>query len=640
MAVEYLNDLNDKQKEAATAINGPVLIVAGAGAGKTKTIISRIAHLIKNGVAPENILAVTFTNKAAKEMTTRLESALDKDRGLRGDKLPFASTFHSLGVYILRQHAQMVGLNRFFTILDRDESLALIKTAMDQAGVDRKQYEPRKILGSISREKGKGVRVAEYRLKVDGYWQEIVASVWEKYDKLVREANALDFDDLLLSTVLLLASHEDIRAFYQDRFRYIHIDEYQDTNHVQYSLARLLVGADKNICVVGDVDQSIYSWRGADFGNMLRFEEDYPEAKVILLEQNYRSTKTILEAANEVIKKNRERVEKNLFTENGDGEKINLTANLSEGEEARSIAQTAKDLIASHTPAEEIAILYRANFQSRILEEAFLKANVPYQVLGVRFFERKEVKDILTYFRAALNPNDFEAMNRIINVPKRGIGKATLAKVSAGQEENLPQKMIEKLSSFRALLATLRHKIERETVSENIKYILSASGLEKELISEREEGLERLENVRELVTLAKKYDHLPGEEAILALLTEAALVSDQDTLREEKNGVRLMTVHASKGLEFDVVFIAGLEQGLFPHKGFGESDRDEEEERRLFYVAITRARKKVWLSYAQLRTIFGSQQVNTPSEFILDIPDQLIEGADPAAPQYEFLLDF
>ncbi|OHA58879.1 MAG: hypothetical protein A2571_00660 [Candidatus Vogelbacteria bacterium RIFOXYD1_FULL_44_32] len=638
--MEYLSDLNNKQKEAALAISGPVLIVAGAGAGKTKTIISRITHLIKNGVAPEHILAVTFTNKAAKEMTNRLVVALGGDKSLQGEKLPFASTFHSLGVHILRGHAQIIGLNRFFTILDRDESLALVKTAMDQAGVDKKQYEARKILGAISREKGKGVRVAEYRLKVEGWWQEIVASVWEKYDKLAHEANALDFDDLLLSTVLLLAGHENIRQLYQDRFRYIHIDEYQDTNNVQYSLAKLLVGPAKNICVVGDVDQSIYSWRGADFTNMLRFEEDYPEAKVILLEQNYRSTKTILSAANEVIKKNRERVEKNLFTENSDGEKINLTANLSEGEEARNIVDKAKVLIAAKTPAEEIAILYRANFQSRVLEEAFLKANVPYQVLGVRFFERKEVKDILTYFRAALNPSDFEALNRIINVPKRGIGKATLAKVSAGQEEFLPPKMIEKLASFRALLTSLRHKIEREKISDNIKYVLTASGLDKELLQEGEEGLERLENIRELVTLAQKYDDLPGEEAILALLTEAALVSDQDTLQEEKNGVRLMTVHASKGLEFDVVFVAGLEQGLFPHKGFGESDRDEEEERRLFYVAITRARKKLFLSYAQLRTIFGSQQVNTPSEFILDIPDELIEGADPAAPQYEFLLDF
>ncbi len=638
--MEYLNDLNAKQKEAALTIEGPVLIVAGAGAGKTKTIISRIAHLIKNGVAPENILAVTFTNKAAKEMTDRLEKAISgADRGEKG-KLPFASTFHSLGVHILRSHAQLVGLNRFFTILDRDESIALIKTAMDQAGVDKKQYEAKKILGTISREKGKGVRVAEYRLHTDGFWQEIVASVWEKYEKLAKEANSLDFDDLLLSTVLLLASHKNIRQLYQDRFRYIHIDEYQDTNTVQYSLAKLLVGAEQNICVVGDVDQSIYSWRGADFTNMLRFEEDYPKAKVILLEQNYRSTKTILEAANVVIKKNRERVEKNLFTENGDGDKINLTANLSEGEEAKNIAQKAKGVIDAGGQAEEVAVLYRANFQSRVLEEAFLKAGVPYQVLGVRFFERKEVKDILTYFRAALNPNDFEAMNRIINVPRRGIGKATLAKVAAGREEELPPKMLEKLASFRALLTSLRHKIERESIGDNIKYILTASGLEKELIQEGEEGIERLENIRELVTLARKYDHLSGEDAILALLTEAALVSDQDTLREEKNGVRLMTVHASKGLEFDAVFVAGLEQGLFPHKGFGESDRDNEEERRLFYVAITRARKNLFLSYAQLRTIFGTQQVNTPSEFITDIPDELIEGADPAAPQYEFLLDF
>ncbi len=638
--MEYLKDLNDKQKEAALCTEGPLLIVAGAGAGKTKTIISRILHLIKSGTEPESILAVTFTNKAAKEMSDRLAVALERPVGEARPRLPFTSTFHALGVHILRGHAQALGLNRFFTILDREESLALVKTAMDQAGVDKKQYEPRKILGAISREKGKGVRVADYRLKVDGFWQEIVANVWEKYDKLVKEANALDFDDLLLSSVALLAGQENIRRLYQDRFRYIHIDEYQDTNAVQYSLAKLLTGPDQNICVVGDVDQSIYSWRGADFTNLLRFEEDYPAAKVVLLEQNYRSTKTILTAANVVIKKNRERVEKNLFTENAEGEKITLTASLSETEEAKNIVGKAGKLIEGGLPAAEIAVLYRANFQSRVLEEAFLKAGLPYQVLGVRFFERKEVKDILTYFRAALNPSDIEAINRVINVPRRGLGKATLAKVAAGQEESLPPKMMEKLSSFRALLMNLRQKIERASIGESIKYVLSASGLDKELLQEGEEGLERLENIRELVTLAQKYNHLPGEEAVLALLTEAALVSDQDTLREEKNGVRLMTVHAAKGLEFDVVFVAGLEQGLFPHQGFGESDRDEEEERRLFYVALTRARKKLFLSYAQLRTIFGSQQVNTPSEFILDIPADLLDGTDLTSPQYEFLLDF
>jgi DNA helicase-2/ATP-dependent DNA helicase PcrA len=361
---------------------------------------------------------------------------------------------------------------------------------------------------------------------------------------------------------------------------------------------------------------------------------------VVLLEQNYRSTKTILEAANKIIKKNRERVEKNLFTDNDEGEKIQINQHLSEGEEAKTIARTAKTLITEGTPAEELAVLYRANFQSRVLEEAFLKENVPYQVLGVRFFERREVKDILTYFRAALNPSDAEALNRVVNVPRRGIGKATLAKVTAGREDELPAKMQDKLSGFRALLSGIKIKLEHTTTSEAIKYILSASGLDKELVQEGVEGLERLENIRELVTLATKYDHLPGEEGVLALLTEAALVSDQDTLREEAAGVRLMTVHASKGLEFDAVFVAGLEQGLFPHKGFGESDRDNEEERRLFYVAITRARKQLFLSYAQLRTIFGSQQVNTPSEFITDIPAELTDGADPTTPQYEFLLDF
>jgi len=641
--VEYLNELNDAQKEAVLHQDGPLLIVAGAGAGKTKTVTHRILHLIKSGVTPGNILAVTFTNKAAKEMSERLQKLLNTEprSAYAGEAQPFTSTFHSLAVHILRQHAHTLGFTRFFTILDREGSLSKIKQAMDKAGIDRKQFEPKKILSSISAAKSKGQSGQSYRLNVSGYWQEVVGEVWENYARILRAENSMDFDDLLLLTVLLLSEHDQIRAMYQDRFRYLHIDEYQDTNQVQYEMTRLLCGPADNICVVGDVDQSIYSWRGADYTNLLRFEEDHPKAKVVLLEQNYRSTQNILTAANAVIEKNVNRRDKKLFTQNGAGDKIRLDSFLDEGTESRAIADRAKQLVQNGQKAEEMAVLYRANFQSRALEEAFLKAGVSYQVLGVRFFERKEIKDILAYMQAALNDTDFDSLKRIINVPKRGIGKATLTKMAAGAEGDLPRATKEKIEAFRRLLERIRTKIETETMAATVKFILAESGLEKELLGEGEEGLERLENIKELVTLSQKYAHLEGAEAVLALLTEAALVSDQDTLNEKQNGVKLMTVHAAKGLEFDVVFVAGLEQGLFPHQGFGEKDRDEEEERRLFYVAVTRARTKLFLSYAQLRTIFGSQQVNTPSEFLMDIPDELLDSdVDPAAPTYEYLLDF
>ena len=391
-------------------------------------------------------------------------------------------------------------------------------------------------------------------------------------------------------------------------------------------MSRLLIGPANNICVVGDMDQSIYGWRGADFTNILHFEKDYPKAKVVLLEENYRSTQTILTAANAIISKNRQRHDKTLFTNNKDGSKISIFASLDEMSEGQFVAKKAGDLINKGADPSQIAVLYRANFQSRALEESFLRESVPYQVLGTRFFERKEIKDLLAFVRLALNENDLEGLKRAINVPPRGIGKVTLDKIIAGQENELPPKMRQKIADFRKLLGEIRNIINTKTCSEAIKFILNHTGIEKELKENGEEGTERLENLRELVSIATKYDFLPAGEGMMDLVTEMSLTSDQDSLNEKRDGVKMMTVHAAKGLEFDYVFIVGLEQDLFPHKGFGEEKKDMEEERRLFYVAVTRAREKLFLSYAQTRLIFGSRQVGMPSEFIFDIDDSLLEA--------------
>ncbi len=622
----YLEQLNSPQREAAEQIDGPLLIIAGAGAGKTRTIAYRILHLINKGVPPESILAITFTNKAAREMKERILALL----GSETQKTPMISTFHSFGVYVLRAQYRELGLPKFFSIYDRDDSLAKVKEAMRQANLNDKSFEPRKFLNAISRLKGDGIarRDFENQASQDGgsaFYQITLAAVWQIYDGLLKKDNALDFDDLLQKTVELFKKNPAVLTAYQDRFRYISIDEYQDTNVIQYELSKLLAQKNKNICVVGDMDQSIYGWRGADYTNLLRFEKDYPGAKVVLLEENYRSTEIILSAANKIIEKNKKRYDKKLFTKQTGGAKIGLYAGLEESDEAQFVARKAKEIIETGDNPEEIAILYRANWQSRILEEALLRAEVPYQVLGTRFFDRKEIKDIVSFIKVALNPNDFEAMKRIINIPPRGIGKTTLLKVATGQEASLPPAMRQKIASFRELLSAIAAFAAENKPSELIKFIIRLSGLEEMLKKGSEDELERLDNIKEFASLATKYDHLPTDEAVPIMLSEIALASEQDSLEEKKPGVKLMTVHASKGLEFDTVFIVGLEDGLFPHRGIGDSPKDEEEERRLFYVAVTRARKKLYLSYTESRLIFGSRQRNMPSEFIFDIDENLLE---------------
>jgi len=657
---DHLEGLNNEQREAALHIEGPLLIVAGAGAGKTKTITHRIVNLIKEGVEPGKILAVTFTNKAAKEMRERVITEIQKSV-MGQESVPFVSTFHSLGVYILKENARLVGVTKYFTILDEGDGTSLIKESLKELGLDPKQYDPRKIKNAISREKGKFTHLEEYRERERSGFGKIVADTWNLYEKRKMAENSLDFDDLLLKTVKLLKENEGVRKFYQAKWQYIHVDEYQDTNEVQYLMSKLLCDEKRNICVVGDADQNIYSWRGANLKNILSFEKDYPNAKIVLLEENYRSTQNILEAANEIIKKNKYRPEKNLFTKNKTGEKIGLYEALEEIDEAEFVATKILEIVdfareggAAHNFFErrvgdrerqqekimgselsDIAILYRANFQSRVLEEAMLRYNIPYQVLGVKFFERKEIKDTLAYLRAALSPQSLSDVKRIINFPVRGIGKATIAKIFAGDKESLPIKTKIKIDNFYKLLEEIKEKIIESKASEVIKFVVKKSGIEEELRNGTDEDIERLENIKELATLALKYDSLANGAGVERLLEDAALASDQDDLaineerRKDKlqaNAVKLMTVHAAKGLEFKYVFITGLEEGLFPHERAysAESAEDREEERRLFYVALTRAKEKLFLSFANFRTIFGSRNMNAPSEFIADIPADLL----------------
>ena len=631
----YLDGLNEPQKEAVLHTDGPLMVLAGAGSGKTRVITHRIVHLIHQGTAPHNILAVTFTNKAAKEMRERVEALTKKylpsDRAVI-DSVPVVTTFHSLGVRLLREFHETLGLRRHFTIYDRSDSQRAIKRAIEQANYNPKEFEPRKILSIISRAKGDARTLLSFKDAANTFPEQVAAEVWEKYEVILQEEQALDFDDLLSKTLLLLQEYPTVREKLQQRFKYIHIDEYQDTNAVQFQIAELLTGDTHNICVVGDIDQNIYSWRGADIKNVLQFEKHFPRATTILLEENYRSTQTIIAASNDIIKKNQHRVEKNVFTNNHEGEKLTLYAAMTGIDEAEYVAMTAQTLIADGTDPASIAVLYRTNFQSRSLEEAFLNFEVPYQLLGTKFFERKEVKDVLSYLRLALNPGSTADLTRVINTPTRGIGKVTMLKVIEGNRADLNAGALAKVKVFDEIMADIAKTAVEKSLSDTIKFIMSRSGIEAELKEEgTEEALERIENLRELVTLASRFNDVEPSEAVEQLLETAALQSDQDELKdkEEQNAVRLMTIHAAKGLEFSYVFVTGLEEGLFPHERLDDGRTDQEEERRLFYVALTRAEKKVFLTYAHMRTIFGSQRVNIPSSFLNDISPEHVEMAEP-----------
>lgn len=619
----YLDDLNPQQREAAKTLDGPVMILAGAGAGKTKTLTYRIAHLIETGVPAENILAVTFTNKAAGEMRERvlnlLESLPETQFHLSptaDGRLPTVATFHALGVRILREQASLLGLPRSFVIWDRADSIRAVKAALVAKGLE-KQYEAKHILGRISKEKGEARTREAFAERLHSPWEQTVSEIWYEYERAMERDHALDFDDLLLKTLHLLQK-EDIRAKYQNRWTHIMVDEYQDTNGVQYEIMRLLVGDKNNICVVGDVDQNIYSWRGADIAHLLTFEKTFPGAKVVLLEQNYRSTKTIIAVANDIIALNKNRFEKNLFTENDDGDRVVVYSSFGEGDEANFVAQSIREQLDSNVKPENIAVLYRANFQSRVLEEALTMQSIPYRMLGTKFFERAEVKDTLAYLRAALNPASRGDIARIVGTPPRGIGKATLVHMLGSTRDKLSPAARKKVEAFDALLARINDAAHNKEISSVIRIIFTESGLETHLHSKGEEGAERAENIRELVSLAARYDHLRAPEGAERLLEEAALASEQDSLEEAVKAVSLMTVHASKGLEFDVVYITGLEEGLFPHEKY-DDESDTEEERRLFYVALTRARKRLFLTHAATRMMYGTREINTPSQFLEDI---------------------
>ncbi len=631
--MQFLEGLNDAQKKAVLATQGPLLIVAGAGAGKTKTIVHRICHLIEIGTKPSEILAVTFTNKAAKEMRERVISQIQAIPAvLREDSIPFVSTFHSLGVFLLRKFGAYNGSVKRFTILDDGDTMSLIKESLQYFGLDPKQNEPRSIRSIISRS-ANDLLTPDQLLNDSNPRNRMSGQIWKRYVALKHEQKSLDFDDLLLETVKLLEENETARAWCHDTWHYVHIDEYQDTNEVQYRIARALAGDRKNLCVVGDSDQSIYSWRGANIKNILEFEHDYPEATVVLLEENYRSTKTVIAAANEIVNKNTYRTPKQLFTNNADGELISVYAAYDENDEAKFIVERCVEQLDNGVAPDDIAILFRTNFQSRAIEEAFLSYNIPYQVLGVKFFERKEVKDVLSYIRAAQNPDSLVDIKRIINTPVRGIGKVTIVKLFAEGKESLSGKALISVTKFYELLENIREYSELHSVSETIKYIIIESGMQHAYKEDKVDGEERLENLEELVTLALRYDHFDGGEGLEKLLEDATLMSDQDNLANDlgstKNnnaGVKLMTIHASKGLEFGTVFVTGLEHGLFPHERDSKlTGADAEEERRLMYVAVTRARRKLYLTYASMRTIFGMRDVRLPSEFLMDVPDEYIE---------------
>lgn len=636
LGMDVLKNLNEPQKQAVLHKNGPLLVIAGAGAGKTTVITRRIASIIKNGTRPEQILAVTFTNKAAEEMKERVTQLLRSNLNNSEVQLPAIGTFHSVCARILRENSHSVnlpagqaGLPSNFSILDKEDSLKIIKKSLKTLSIDPKQFQPPKIQSIVSKQKSNLIGLEEYSKNAIDFFPKTLSLIWEEYENNLARQKAADFDDLIFKTVLLFQKKPNILEKYQNKWLYILIDEYQDTNHAQYVLAKLLAKKNKNICVVGDEDQSIYSFRGANFGNILNFEKDYHGAKIIVLEQNYRSGQKILEAANAVIGKNTVRKPKNLFSELGDGQSLVIFGAANEREEANFIAASSEELLTDNHRPKDITVLYRANFQSRALEESFISRGLPYQVVGTKFFERKEVKDIIAYAKAAMNPGDIISLERIINEPSRGLGKASLLNHLTGNPST-PLRM-EKIKEFFGLLEKIKKTINSQPLSKALFFIIKESGYQNYLDNGTEEGIMRMDNLKELVVLSMKHDGLKPPRGMEKFMEDAALMTDQDEVapsptKTSEGKVRLMTVHAAKGLEFPCVFIAGLEDGLFPYiKPFSFGKDEEEEERRLFYVALTRAQKKIHLSFAYSRTMMGGRQINQPSRFINEIPPELFE---------------
>lgn len=636
-----LTGLNKEQQQAVQHTKGPLLILAGAGSGKTKVLTVRIAHLLAQGVNPYEILAITFTNKAAKEMKSRVE-------GLVGDVANriWLSTFHSFCAKFLRfELDNFLGYNSNFTIYDTSDSQAVIKAALKALNLDDKYYPVGAMIAAISDAKNKLLFASDFRKQARDFYQQKVADVYEYYERELRKNNALDFDDLLLVAVKLLQSNEAVLDKYSKRFRYVMIDEYQDTNHAQYLLAKLLASHWKNIAVVGDADQSIYAWRGADIQNILDFEKDYPNCTSIKLEQNYRSTKIILDAANAVIENNEGRPKKNLWTDKTEGAKIQHFTAQSEHEEAAFIGDTiAKKHDIHGVPYGDMAILYRTNAQSRVLEEALIKRALPYiMVGGTKFYDRKEIKDVLAYLRVLYNPFDDLSLLRIINVPKRSIGATTVAKLQDYARANgtslfmtltqlhlvdsIKGKTKEKLEEFGILIFTLVAEMEDRTVLDILESILDRTGYLAQLEESTDpQDQARAENIGELLSVAKDFQDTNPSGTVEDFLEQVALVNDVDSFEQEESKVTLMTLHAAKGLEFPIVFLGGLEEGLFPHSRTLMNPEEIEEERRLAYVGITRAEKELYISNATTRTVFGRTSSYLPSRFIDEIPEELVDG--------------
>ncbi len=643
---QLLSGLNPVQQEAVKTTDGPLLLMAGAGSGKTRVLTHRIAYLMaEKHVAPWNILAITFTNKAAREMKERVESIL----GPGADDI-WISTFHSMCVRILRRDIDRIGINRNFSILDTADQLSVIKGILKERNLDPKKFDPRSILGTISSAKNELTEPEEFSKVAGGYYDQVVSDVYTDYQKKLLKNQSLDFDDLIMTTIKLFDRVPEVLEFYQRKFQYIHVDEYQDTNRAQYMLVKQLAERLQNLCVVGDSDQSIYRWRGADIANILSFEKDYPNASVILLEQNYRSTKRILRAANEVIKNNSNRKPKNLWTENDEGIKISYYRGDNEFGEGQFVAGKIHQLHSSgKRKLSDIAILYRTNAQSRVIEETLLKAGLNYNIVGgTKFYDRKEIKDILAYLRLVSNPDDDISFTRIVNVPKRGVGATSLEKIASYAALNglsffqaiqqvdfigVSAKAANALDSFRQMIENLTNMQDYLSITELTEEILDKTEYREMLKAEKSiEAQSRLENIDEFLSVTKNFEQKSEDKTLVAFLTDLALIADIDQLdqKEEESGgkdaITLMTLHAAKGLEFPVVFLMGLEEGVFPHSRSLMEEAEMEEERRLAYVGITRAEQELYLTNAKMRTLFGRTNMNPESRFIAEIPDDLLEN--------------
>jgi len=643
--MDVLSDLNPAQREAVGITEGPILVLAGPGSGKTRVLTHRVAYLIKGcGINPHNIMAVTFTNKAAREMKERLFRLIGRRLGQ-----VTIGTFHATCARILHREAPHIGLDRNFVIYDDADQLGLIRQALKDLNLDEKMYQPRAIQGAISGAKNELIGPAEYSPQT--YWHEVARRVYHRYQELLAENSALDFDDLLMMTTRLFHEHEDILHKYQRRYVHILVDEFQDTNHAQYVLLKLLAGKHRNLFVVGDEDQSIYLWRGADFRNVYRFREDYPEAKIVLLEQNYRSTQTILDAARSLISRNTQRTDKRLWTDNDGGVPITVFEAYNEQEEAEYVVSEIERMVARGLCRPgDCAVMYRTNAQSRVLEDALVRRGMPYKLVGAtRFYERREIKDVLAYLRLIQNPYDSLSLSRIINVPSRGIGNRTIAQLGRWAEGlgvpiyaalQLLREEGEKpfgarsariLLGFLQMLEGFIAARERLNVLELLDLVLQESGYAQYVRDGTEEGEDRWDNIMELRTVAKEYAELSPAAGLTAFLEGVALVSDVDDYDERVDAPTLLTLHTAKGLEFPTVFIVGLEEGILPHiRSFGDL-AEMEEERRLCYVGITRAKKWLYLVHTFRRTLYGDSVLSEPSRFLADIPLHLVKGTGMAA---------